>query len=923
MRIFERIKHDGINMSMEFTVSKNNPGVISYAIKYMLVLFGTITSLKCFINMVSLDIDQIDITVIAGLAVSVGMVLKLIPKKWIRMLVGLVLVGIYIFMIQGASDSIRGLTDLIAGIAEGCYPIPKNAMYVQIIGDKAAITSFLRTLILLVTVCIYLSVMNRVNVGMLIVSTFPLYLMGFILNGKVGFAFIEMVALYAIGCIIHVSDSKVFKKGKKKIGVYEKNGTSRVCGEIVAVAAVAFVICYVCFSIIMPEKAYRKNNIIKHIREEVVEFAKEKADDMADLIKGDKKKEGVTGFSKDNVLGSVDMINLSKQTQLEVIIDANFNGPLYLKGCTYGAYLSSSEEDGGFSKWKKGSLLSVKMINSVVGNDSYEKLGRFQYDALVNAKLKNRDKVSLGIVLISNSSFEEEVFFQPLFIGTDAKMDETIKISEEADLSTGKYHMNYATYNPMYEDVNFSMEELKQIGENYLATVRGSEYEEVIDAYNKSVLKEYDDYLESVRDMILSDPKISKVVLDNIEEVEGIDLDKLHPENEEALVYRSDVDLSDYITLDQCLDYVQYYLSDYTYTLTPGSTPAEEDFVEYFLFTNKQGYCEHFASAAVHMIRAMGYRARYASGYMVDTRSPAIANGMNSITNGNGENYELKINGSAAHAWVEVYVENFGWVVFEPTPSSSAEDNNGGINGIENSNSDLKNPQGEKLEEFFEDIMNGVGDGDNLEDILEDVLNSDKQPEVDDDRNPTDNNQNTDKEKPKNKKTENIFSKLEPGQRVSLVFILFGVMLLFALLILDIRRRYIIKKYDKMLASDDASVVYKALCSMVKKVISATGTKALHYNSREENANLLYDRVFAIINAKTKTYVEVKVSREQYKYVLDIFDEGIYNRKLPDMENIRKAIIYLSGTNIMLCKKTGMFYEFYVKYIKCLYLKIK
>ena len=38
------------------------------------------------------------------------------------------------------------------------------------------------------------------------------------------------------------------------------------------------------------------------------------------------------------------------------------------------------------------------------------------------------------------------------------------------------------------------------------------------------------------------------------------------------------------------------FLSYYQYTLAPGSMPEEADFVDYFLFENKKGYCVHFAS---------------------------------------------------------------------------------------------------------------------------------------------------------------------------------------------------------------------------------------------------------------------------------------------------------------------------------------
>ena len=57
--------------------------------------------------------------------------------------------------------------------------------------------------------------------------------------------------------------------------------------------------------------------------------------------------------------------------------------------------------------------------------------------------------------------------------------------------------------------------------------------------------------------------------------------------------------------------------SECAYTLTPGRPPAGRDFVEYFLFENKEGYCVHFATTVTVLLRAAGVPARYAEGYVI------------------------------------------------------------------------------------------------------------------------------------------------------------------------------------------------------------------------------------------------------------------------------------------------------------------
>ena len=97
----------------------------------------------------------------------------------------------------------------------------------------------------------------------------------------------------------------------------------------------------------------------------------------------------------------------------------------------------------------------------------------------------------------------------------------------------------------------------------------------------------------------------------------------------------------------------QFLNSSFTYTLTPGPSPQNQDFVDYFLFDLQMGYCVHFATAFVTMARSLGMPARYVEGFLVVDRTR-----------------EVYVLNNMAHAWAEVYFEGYGWVRFEPTPAS-------------------------------------------------------------------------------------------------------------------------------------------------------------------------------------------------------------------------------------------------------------
>ena len=120
------------------------------------------------------------------------------------------------------------------------------------------------------------------------------------------------------------------------------------------------------------------------------------------------------------------------------------------------------------------------------------------------------------------------------------------------------------------------------------------------------------------------------------------------------------LDLSDYYSYDDFANAVIAQIqSENTYTLSPGTTPQGQDFVEHFLFESHEGYCVHFASAAAALLRAAGVPARYAEGYTVSPEDPQSSDGW------------INVPDSRAHAWVEIYASGVGWIPVEATPGGS------------------------------------------------------------------------------------------------------------------------------------------------------------------------------------------------------------------------------------------------------------
>jgi transglutaminase-like putative cysteine protease len=93
----------------------------------------------------------------------------------------------------------------------------------------------------------------------------------------------------------------------------------------------------------------------------------------------------------------------------------------------------------------------------------------------------------------------------------------------------------------------------------------------------------------------------------------------------------------------------------FQYTLEPPL--LARDSVDDFLFNTKSGFCEHFASAFVFLMRSAGVPARVVVGYQGGYQNPI--------------DRIVTVRQSDAHAWAEVFLEGRGWVRIDPTAASA------------------------------------------------------------------------------------------------------------------------------------------------------------------------------------------------------------------------------------------------------------
>ena len=100
--------------------------------------------------------------------------------------------------------------------------------------------------------------------------------------------------------------------------------------------------------------------------------------------------------------------------------------------------------------------------------------------------------------------------------------------------------------------------------------------------------------------------------------------------------------------LECAFDLGQRIHRDFEYL--PGSTKIGTPSLE--VLRNRRGVCQDFAHLGIGCLRSLGLAARYISGYIATTAPPGKA----------------RLAGAdASHAWLSLFVPDFGWVEFDPT----------------------------------------------------------------------------------------------------------------------------------------------------------------------------------------------------------------------------------------------------------------
>lgn len=474
---------------------------------------------------------------------------------------------------------------------------------------------------------------------------------------------LTLLVIYAVESMdyIPVSMHKFNRKNKQaRVGFERKKQVVRMKSAL-TICMIALLSMILGYSILTPnsytkninfkEQKYRIQNFLNDFSyQDTVEMLRNKFGEITSL-----NKDKVSGGLNSGKINQVAKVEFTKETALILTLSHDFKWS-YLKGYAGVSY----EEDHWGDLSKKEQERYNKLQEKYQGYYNGDDLAAQYLEQVLNAKINvngqrlinpifNLEAV-LQSMTIEHVNANDKFMYTPYFVqhsllGEVAMVgDQYFRPTKPQDMYqvsnifylSGFYDLNSIAIHLCYKD-----EERKIYSENR---------EQSFWSYEK----EYREFVNNV---------YTKLPSEGLSRLKGLVFESSATGNVRKL---------------EMVSNVISYLNRYTeYSLSPGLVPKGKDYVEYFLFDNQKGYCAHYASSAVLMLRNNGVPARYVEGYIVTGED--VNNGVYLETYSEIDRYKtVEIKDTNAHAWIEVYFDGIGWLPIEVTKGYS----NSGISEI-------------------------------------------------------------------------------------------------------------------------------------------------------------------------------------------------------------------------------------------------
>ncbi len=537
--------------------------------------------------------------------------------------------------------------------------------------ESDSVTTFVFFYVWLLAIIVYFFTISRPNPILPLLITFPVIEIG-LYNGIElpvfrGMAVVAYWLSLLAMCTIDVGEysggqsgfvrknNLFFPKRHMKLKVTEKCGAF-IMASILAVTAVTIGVLKV--------TNYKRSDEIQQMRKDLSEAANSfSVDNLAESLANISSALGFDIKYDNHKLGNFDHISYKNVTDLTVEVAYKPDVAIYLKDYA-GAVYNNNE-------WNE-------LPDETYNDERYTNCEKYginpQEFADTLLDIASAEAINPNAILIKSHLKNKKLFVPYCFEnpGTFDFNKDNILISKENNISDFAYK-----FNPMTAEKAAQYNEMLSRTIIPFDSISDDKWKNNIkDFFNSKGLTEYVDSICLDYDISIIDPNLSSngkafmalllemdyrsFVYDNYLQVPDTDAMK-----EVRNAYSDILDNADISTAQNQISVLNAIRdkisSESIYSLRPGKTPANRDFVNYFLLENHKGYCTHFATSGVILARMAGIPARFATGYVLVGDDFTVKN-----RNSSGL-YSIDVKDNRSHAWAEVYISGFGWLPFEFT----------------------------------------------------------------------------------------------------------------------------------------------------------------------------------------------------------------------------------------------------------------
>lgn len=503
---------------------------------------------------------------------------------------------------------------------------------------------FMNFLSSVVSIIVTIACVFRIDFPMLFIITFPLFELGMYHGWEAPLVSVVVLVMgWVILISLHTINQRTNKAGRKNtFAVHEKKHTYYLTSEtekskvffvlmrfIALLCAAIFILTILLANLFGHERSETVERYRKRINNFIENFSLEDLGGLfADYDGGfDFFGTKAVGGTNGGKLGDTDGINFNGTTAL-VVDTAPFKETLYLRGYVAGDYNNNQWDPVTYNK----SESFAKKLDAV--GVSPQDINYFELTDLTNL-LAARGEEGLTAdeeISVKVKGASKKFVYAPYasyYTASEQKKDYKMRpyLDSYVKLGSNSYSISYRKPNPDFD--SFESVRSAVINDPDAFEKNNTLPSDALESYNSFVKKNYSKVTES------------EGLRRAYNEIESKYLKGVRSYNDVVVA-------------------INMYFSDnnFQYSLEPGKTPKGRDFVDYFLSEQKKGYCSYYASAGVQLLRMFGFQARFVEGYVV----------LPSLCDQNAESCSIDVTDKCAHAWTEVYFENYGWVCVDFTP---------------------------------------------------------------------------------------------------------------------------------------------------------------------------------------------------------------------------------------------------------------